>query len=55
MSSILFTNVTIFDGSGTQPFKGEVLVEGQRIAQVAREGAPIDARQAQHIDGKVRS
>jgi imidazolonepropionase-like amidohydrolase len=52
MSTILFTNVTVFDGSGTQPFRGEVLVDGQRIAQVARDGATIDAPQTQRIDGR---
>jgi imidazolonepropionase-like amidohydrolase len=52
MSSVVFTNVTIFDGSGAQPFKGEVLVDGQRIVRVGREGAPISAPQAQCIDGK---
>src|ERR1700710_2508965 len=52
MSTILFTNVAGFDGSGTQPFRGEVLVDGQRIAQVARDGATIDAPQTQRIDGR---
>jgi imidazolonepropionase-like amidohydrolase len=52
MSSIVFTNVTVFDGSGAQPFKGEVLVEGQRIAKVGREGEPVSAPHAQRIDGK---
>ena len=52
MSSIVFTNVTVFDGSGAQPCKGEVLVEGQRIAKVGREGEPVSAPHAQRIDGK---
>lgn len=52
MSSILLTNVTVFDGSGAEPFSGEVLVDGQRIVRVAREGQPISAPQAQRIDGK---
>lgn len=43
MSSILFDNVSIFDGSGAQPFKGQVLVDGRRIVRVAREEAPISA------------
>jgi len=51
MSSILFTNVSVFDGSGAQPFTGEVLVDGRRIVRVAREGEPIVAPQAQRIDG----
>ena len=30
---ILITDVTIFDGSGREPFAGEVLVQGNRIVQ----------------------
>lgn len=33
---ILFKNVRIFDGSGSDLFPGEVLVEGERIVKVAR-------------------
>src|SRR5258707_118375 len=36
MANVLFTNVRIFDGSGGQPYTGEVLVQGNRIARVAR-------------------
>ena len=32
--SVLFTNVRILDGSGGQPFAGEVLVQGNRISRV---------------------
>lgn len=39
MSDILITNARIFDGSGAQPFDGEVLVQGNRIAQVRRGGS----------------
>ena len=42
----VFTNARIFDGSGSEPFEGEVRVEGDRITQLAagwgqvsREGA----------------
>ena len=38
MANTLFTNVRIFDGSGDQPFAGEVLVQGNRIARVTRTG-----------------
>jgi imidazolonepropionase-like amidohydrolase len=34
MSSTLFTNVRILDGSGAQPYQGEVLVQGNRISRV---------------------
>ena len=36
MANVLFTNVRIFDGSGAQPFGGEVLVQGKRILKVGR-------------------
>ncbi len=40
MARILFTDVRIFDGAGDEPFAGEVLVQGNRIAGVARGGFP---------------
>jgi imidazolonepropionase-like amidohydrolase len=36
MANVLFTNVRIIDGSSAQPYSGEVLVQGNRIARVAR-------------------
>ena len=36
MANVLFTNVRIIDGTGAQPFTGEVLVQGNRIPRVAR-------------------
>ena len=36
MSDTLFTNVKIFDGTGSRPFAGEVLVRGNRIRKVAK-------------------
>src|SRR5690606_34847608 len=36
MGNVLFTNVRIFDGTGAQPFAGEVLVQGNRILKVGR-------------------
>ena len=36
MADILFSNVRIFDGTGAQPYSGEVLVRGNRIARVGR-------------------
>lgn len=35
MQSILFMNAMIFDGTGREPFAGEILVTGNRIAVVA--------------------
>src|SRR4030095_7057897 len=36
MPNVLFTNVRIIDGSGAPPYSGEVLVQGNRIARVAK-------------------
>ena len=38
MADVLFTNARIFDGSGDPPFRGEVLVQGNRITRVTRSG-----------------
>ncbi len=43
MSSIVFTNAMIFDGSGRAPFLGEILVSGNRIVTVA-EGENVIAQ-----------
>jgi imidazolonepropionase-like amidohydrolase len=52
MSMFLFTNVRIFDGSGAPPFAGEVLVDGNRIAAVARAGGePLSGTGATAVDG----
>jgi imidazolonepropionase-like amidohydrolase len=49
VSRILFTDVSIFDGTGSTPFRGEVLVEGQRIAAVARAEQPLGCGDAWRI------
>ena len=51
MTSTLFRNVTILDGSGDDPAAGEVLVEGNRIKSIARDGASLSAAGADVIDG----
>lgn len=51
VSSILFTNVRIFDGTGRAPFAGEVLVTANRIAAVAQ-GKVVNAEpDAVVVDG----
>jgi imidazolonepropionase-like amidohydrolase len=63
MTGTLFTNVMIFDGSGSERFFGEVLVRGESIvsvasggAQLAREGAEvIDCQGATLMPGLVES
>lgn len=51
MSRTLFTNVSILDGTGAAAFDGAVLVEDNRIARVARDGASIAAPDAAIVDG----
>jgi imidazolonepropionase-like amidohydrolase len=48
---MLFINSRIFDGSGAGAFSGDVLIEGDRIAAVARAGdAPLPRENAEVID-----
>jgi imidazolonepropionase-like amidohydrolase len=51
----LFSDVMIFDGSGSDLFPGSVLVEGNRIAAVVPEGEGFDSDDAQTIEGKGRT
>ncbi len=51
MTATLLTNVNIFDGSGTETFPGEVLVEDKRIKAVAKGKRSIAADGAQVVDG----
>jgi imidazolonepropionase-like amidohydrolase len=50
MASILFINVRIFDGSGAQPYTGEVLVQGNRILRVGRGARATAPAGVQTID-----
>src|SRR5260370_8771479 len=36
MTSVLFTNVRIFDGTGVLAYPGAVLVQGNRISRISR-------------------
>ena len=51
MNRILFSNVQIIDCSAAEPFSGEVLIEGNRIAAVAGRDAPLPRDNVQLIDG----
>jgi imidazolonepropionase-like amidohydrolase len=51
MGTVLFTNVRVIDGSGAQPFAGEVLVQGNRIARVGRGARALPVTGATVIDG----
>jgi imidazolonepropionase-like amidohydrolase len=49
---ILFKNTRIFDGSGAEPYPGDVLVQDNRIVAVSRAGAAAtSAPQATLVDG----
>jgi imidazolonepropionase-like amidohydrolase len=51
MSDTLFTNVSILDGSGAEPFPGEVLVAGNRIQAVSQR-ASLPRNGAAMVDGQ---
>ena len=58
-SDIVFTNVRIIDGTGDQPFNGEVTVSGNRIKSVQRSGGSLrqgsygwNSNGGQRIDGR---
>src|SRR5262247_1366623 len=50
MDRTLISGTTIFDGSGAEPFAGDVLVEGQRIVAVQR-GGKLPRGDARVVDG----
>lgn len=54
MSTIVIRNVDIIDGSGEPPFRGEIRIEGERIADVRHaSGLPVAASDgAETIDGR---
>lgn len=51
MATTLFTNVQILDGTGTDPYAGEVLVRDNRIARVSRAGEGEPAPDAEVVNG----
>jgi imidazolonepropionase-like amidohydrolase len=63
MANVLFTNVRVIDGTGAQPYTGEVLVQGNRIARVGRSArslptvgvSVIDAAGATLMPGMVEA
>ena len=55
MTGTLFTDVMIFDGSGTALFPGEVLVHGERIEAVAKGDERLPREGAVMIEGQGRT
>lgn len=51
MNATLFSNVTIIDGSGDPAFAGDVRVEANRVAAVARRPGTLPANGADTVDG----
>lgn len=51
MSATLFTNVRILDSTGAQPYAGEVLVQGNRIADVVRAPDKLPREPHRVVDG----
>jgi imidazolonepropionase-like amidohydrolase len=51
MTSVLFTNVRIFDGTGTLSYPGEVLVQGNRISRISRGAQALPTAGVVTIDG----
>jgi len=51
-SSIVFSKVRVFDGSGSAPVDGEVRIEGNRIADVSRGAMRVSRHNARVIDGR---
>jgi imidazolonepropionase-like amidohydrolase len=51
MANVLFSNVRILDATGTPPYAGEVLVQGNRIARVGRGPRSLPQTGTTVIDG----
>ena len=54
MSGYLFKNVIILNCTGENPFPGDVLIEGNKIIKIARNGEPLKQKNIQIIDGENR-
>lgn len=51
-TATLFTNVTVLDGSGADPFAAEVLIEGAHVTAVAHPGTTLPAGTTRVVDGR---
>ncbi len=51
MGNIVFTDVQILNASGDDPYAGEVLVRGNRIKEIARDGGQVSRDGARVIEG----
>src|SRR5499426_2255934 len=51
MANVLFTNVRIIDATGAQPYQGELLVQGNRVARIGRGSRSLPSAGVTVIDG----
>jgi hypothetical protein len=51
MSSVVFTNISVLDGTGKAPFTGHVRVQGNRIQEVLPIEAPLPDGRDGDADG----
>src|SRR5258705_760610 len=51
MTSVLFPNVRILDGTGALPYSGEVLVQGTRISRISRGARALPTAGVTTVDG----
>ncbi len=53
MTTKIITNVKVFDGTGADPYPGEILIDGNRITKVSAPGKHLEKEKgsAQVIDG----
>ena len=52
MSKIMIVGAKIFDASGSAPFEGDVLIEGNRIRAVSKTSGQLSQADCQVVDGK---
>lgn len=52
MSKILIRGANVFDATGSSPFVGDVLIDGERITRVAKASGQIAADGAQVVEAK---
>ncbi len=52
MASTIFSNVNVIDGSGSPAFAAEVRVQGNRIKEIARDGAALQPGDARVVDAQ---
>src|SRR5580658_6253352 len=55
MNRILFRNAQVWDGSGVEPFPGDVLIEGKRIKTIARTLNQLQADGATIVEARGRT